>query len=103
MTTDKDFVAHFVTLQPDLEHLSNVANPLLLTLLDVPQGVEYLLEQGYLDDEFEYWFENGVFQYSTIVELVLQNPDNCAMYLIFLLQKMSGRPPPSFLCAFYSD
>jgi Rapamycin-insensitive companion of mTOR RasGEF_N domain len=57
MTTDPDFVAKFVTLQPDLEHLSNVANPLLLTLLDVPHGLEYLLEQEYLEDEFDYWFE----------------------------------------------
>jgi hypothetical protein len=79
MANDIDFVANFVFLQPDLEHLSVVANPLLLTLLDVPQGVKYLHDMGYLEDEFQYWFEHGIYQYATLVEIVLQDPENCAM------------------------
>lgn len=79
MTSDDEFVGHFINHQPDVEHLSKVANPLLLTLLNVSHGLEYLLNQEYLEDEFEYWFEHGVFQYATLVELVLENPDNCLM------------------------
>ena len=29
-------------------------------------------------DEFEYWFEHGVFQYATLIEVVLQEPESCS-------------------------
>lgn len=67
------FVTLFVKNQPDLEHLSNSANQLLLNLLDVPEGLEYLIANDYLQSEFDYWFDYGVFQYVTLVELALQN------------------------------
>jgi hypothetical protein len=47
--------------------------------LDVPQGLQYLQDMGYLEDEFQYWFEHGVYQYATLVEIVLQDVNNCQM------------------------
>ena len=79
LTKNNNFIDQFVKQKPDLGHLSKVANQFLLTLLDVPFGLHYLIQNRYFEEEFTYWFEHGIFQYATLVELVLENPSSCEM------------------------
>ncbi|KAI8907215.1 Rapamycin-insensitive companion of mTOR, N-term-domain-containing protein [Gorgonomyces haynaldii] len=79
MENNDEFIHEFIAYQPDLEHLSTVANTLLLRLMNVPAGLEYLMDQEYLEDEFDYWFEHGVFQYIPAVEQHLENNSTAAI------------------------
>ena len=48
---------------PDIEHLASQDSTILMEILKVSSGYQYLLHQGYVDLEIKYWFEYGVYQY----------------------------------------
>lgn len=73
LLVDLSFVVSFARTCPDLEYLCSVSNHTVLTFLSVPNGFQFLLDQKYLMDEFDYWCESGNFQYVAQVEGALQD------------------------------
>jgi hypothetical protein len=70
-----DFLTKFLSIHPNLDFLSIKANHVLLQLLNVPQGYQQLLQSEILDEEIDFWFDGGVFQYVPKVEILLADSD----------------------------
>lgn len=72
---------YFVRLQPSLDHLGEIGNPLLLKFLSTSKGFQYLKEVDYVHHEMDNWFHG-------------QN-DNYVRQVEEYLEKLHG-PWPSF-------
>lgn len=60
---DSDNLEYFVSLQPSLNHIGDIGNPLLLKFLSTSHGFKYLKEIDYVHSEMDNWFfgQNDVY------------------------------------------
>ncbi|GJJ15545.1 hypothetical protein Clacol_009823 [Clathrus columnatus] len=60
-----------VELQPALDHLGEIGDPLLLKFMSTPVGFEYLLQSNYIEREMDAWFHERNYHYVIRIEQYL--------------------------------
>lgn len=63
---------YFVMLQPSLDHLGEIGNPLLLKFLSTSKGFQYLKEIEYVHEEMDNWFHHQNNIYVSQIEEYLE-------------------------------
>ncbi|KAG6854116.1 hypothetical protein C0991_010280 [Blastosporella zonata] len=68
---DKDILQLVVEMQPMMDHLGEIGDPLLLKFMSTPIGFRYLYDTGYIDREMDKWFNERNIYYVIQVEVFL--------------------------------
>lgn len=63
---------YFVHLQPSLDHLGDIGNPLLLKFLSTSRGFQYLKDMDYVHQEMDNWFHGQNDIYVSQIEEYLE-------------------------------
>lgn len=69
---ERQNLEYFVELQPSLDHLGEIGNPLLLKFLSISKGFQYLKELEYVHQEMDNWFHGQNENYVGQIEEYLE-------------------------------
>ncbi|KAI8898408.1 Rapamycin-insensitive companion of mTOR, middle domain-containing protein [Globomyces pollinis-pini] len=75
-TTNQKFLESVILCKPNISQITQFDNSIVYQFLRYPEGVQFLTESKYIQEELNYWYEHGLYQYVTATELFMQDIDS---------------------------